>query len=170
MRSSRLHHKKTAPKRGKIYSGGSFGKLKISSLPSLLTKQNRKILVQKILAESQKRTLRREDWSDFLPQVIDFRSLKTFRPLQIQIKPTSVSLYPTALMEKYHLLTDKKLRRTITDIEKMELADVRNEIATIDARSKKADIWQDQSLKLRQELAQIRAEVEALPDVITPSK
>ncbi len=111
-----------------------------------------------------------DDWRELIRRAIDQRTLKTSEAFQEQMESALTSQYPAALMEKYHLLADKKLRRTITAIEKMELADVRNEIATIDARLKKEDIWESQSLKLRQELAQIRTEVEALPDATALSK
>ena len=111
-----------------------------------------------------------EDWNEFIQRAIDQRTLKTSEVFPKQFESLLTSQYPPALMEKYQLLTDKKLRRTITEIEMKELADVRNEIAMIDAQSKKEDIWESQSLKLRQELAQIRAEVEALPEALTSSK
>ncbi len=67
-------------------------------------------------------------------------------------------------MQEYDALTDKKLRRTITPHERIHLQEVRNQIAAIDEQRPKPDNWDIQSQKLRQELAQLRAEVDALPD------
>ena len=77
--------------------------------------------------------------------------------------------YPASLMREYHALTDKKLNRTIIPAESIRLQEIRCAIAEINSRQPRPNTWDIQAQKLREELAQIRAEVEALPDT-TPAR
>ncbi|HLK56966.1 MAG TPA: hypothetical protein VKU00_10395 [Chthonomonadaceae bacterium] len=72
--------------------------------------------------------------------------------------------YPTALLQEYHALTDKKFKSTLTVAEAERLQAIRNEIAELDKQRPRPDTWDRQAEQLRQELAQLRAEIEALPD------
>ena len=85
---------------------------------------------------------------------------------EIPFLPSSTS-YPNPLMREYQALTDIKLRRTITATEAARLEEVRNHIAVIDAQETRPDAWDNQAETLRQELARLRDEVEALPDAFT---
>ncbi len=82
----------------------------------------------------------------------------------------STPRYPATLMQEYHALTDEKLRRTLTAAEAVRLQEIRNEIADIDRQRPKPDTWDIQAQKLRAELAQLRAEVDALPDAQPTSR
>jgi hypothetical protein len=68
-------------------------------------------------------------------------------------------------MQEYHALTDKKLHRTISKKESTRLTEVRSIIERIDAEQNTFDVRDLQAMKLREELSQLRAEVDALPDV-----
>ena len=72
--------------------------------------------------------------------------------------------YPCALEAEYDALIDKKLDRTLTQEEAERLEDVRKVIAEIDRLTLKDDIRLRQLNKIEAELAQLRAELEALPD------
>ena len=76
----------------------------------------------------------------------------------------NVAIYPAPLMREYHALTDKKLDRIITPAGSIRLQEIRCAIAETDAQQPRPDTWDIQAQKLREELAQIRAEVEVLPD------
>lgn len=73
--------------------------------------------------------------------------------------------YPAPLLAEYHALVDKKMRRTITELEAARLQEIREKIDEIDRQRPRPDIWDIQHQKLRDELAQLRAEIEALPDL-----
>ena len=77
----------------------------------------------------------------------------------------NATAYPAPLMQEYHALTDKKLCRAITPAESVRLQEIRCAIAEIDVRQPRPNMYDIQTQRLREELAQIRAEVEALPDM-----
>jgi hypothetical protein len=70
--------------------------------------------------------------------------------------------YPAALEAEYNALIQKKFARTLTEEEALRLQAVRDEMSAIDRNS--PDMRELQAQKLRQELAQIRTELDALPD------
>lgn len=72
-------------------------------------------------------------------------------------------LYPHVLMDEYQELIEKKFRRALTSEESDRLVAVREEINSIDRQRLRPNTWDLQCLKLRKELAQLRAEAEALP-------
>ncbi len=72
--------------------------------------------------------------------------------------------YPAELLAEYDVLVDKKLRRTITLKELTRLQELRYQINAIDRQRPGQDVWDIQAQKLRDEIAQLRSEVEALPD------
>jgi len=72
--------------------------------------------------------------------------------------------YPAVLLEEYRSLVKKELNGTMTLDEAVRYAAVREQINAIDCQRSRPDTWDIQRAKLREELAQIRSEVEALPD------
>jgi predicted DNA-binding antitoxin AbrB/MazE fold protein len=72
--------------------------------------------------------------------------------------------YPAAIEEQYQALTAKELSGTLTPEEACRLQDICNLIAEIDRLTPGADIRVRQAEKLLEEMGQIRAELEALPD------
>jgi hypothetical protein len=74
--------------------------------------------------------------------------------------------YPAALEAEYNALLHKKFARTLTEAEALRLQAVRDEMAAIDRNS--PDIRALQAQKLREELAQLHAELDALPDTSAP--
>ena len=74
--------------------------------------------------------------------------------------------YPAALEAEYNALLHKKFARTLTEAEALRLQAVRDEMAAIDRNF--PDMRALQAQKLREELAQLRAELDALPDTGTP--
>jgi len=75
--------------------------------------------------------------------------------------PGPSSRYPAILEAEYNDLIEKKLNRSLTSAEELRLQGVRDEVITIDRSY--ADVRAIQSHKLSAELAEIRAELEALP-------
>lgn len=70
--------------------------------------------------------------------------------------------YPASLTAEYRILIAKKYRRTLTAEEAVRLQAIRDEINAIDRTRSQPDTWDIQHRKLQLELAQIRAEAEAL--------
>ena len=62
-------------------------------------------------------------------------------------------------------MVDKELSNTLTAAEAARFQEIRDEIDEIDRQRPRPDIWDIQHQKLRDELAQLRAEIEALPDL-----
>jgi hypothetical protein len=75
--------------------------------------------------------------------------------------PGPSSRYPAVLEAEYNCLIEKKLNRTLTSDEALRLQAVRDEISAIDQNY--PDVRAMQAHKLSAELAEIRAELEALP-------
>jgi len=73
------------------------------------------------------------------------------------------SRYPARLMDEYRALIQKKFQRALTAEDATRLQIVREEINAIDRHRPRPDTWDVQHQKLQEELAQIRAEAEALP-------
>ena len=96
--------------------------------------------------------------------------MRTLGMLEDCLPAADTGCYPAALMREYHLLTDKKLRRTLIPAEAARLQEIRDEIAAIDSRCSTPDTWDIQAQHLREELARLRAEVEALPDALPVPK
>jgi len=76
--------------------------------------------------------------------------------------------YPAALEAEYNALLHKKFARTLTAEEALRLQAVRDEMSAIDRNY--PDIRALQAQKLSEELAQIRAELDALPDASAPQQ
>ena len=72
--------------------------------------------------------------------------------------------YPSRLEAEYDVLIVKKLNRTLTEAEACRLQDIRNVIAEIDRLTLTDDIRVQRLDQIEAELAQLRAEIEALPD------
>lgn len=72
--------------------------------------------------------------------------------------------YPATLMAEYRTLVKKKLDRTLTREEADRFQAIQEQIVALDNQRPRPDTWDSQAQILREELAQIRAEVEALPD------
>lgn len=117
--------------------------------------------VSGVLRDSRRTTLRLAE-AHYLMRLLT--PISSITPLGKHGSAPNTGRYPAPLMQEYDALTDKKLRRTITPHERIHLQEVRNQIAAIDEQRPKPDNWDIQSQKLRQELAQLRAEVDALPD------
>lgn len=113
-------------------------------------------------------TLRLEDAHYLMRLVTTVAPVSSIKTPVIQQSAPNAGAYPPPLMGEYDRLTDKKLHRTITPDERTRLQEVRNQIAAIDEQRSRPDTWDFQAQKLRQELALLRAEVEALPDA-TPT-
>ncbi len=80
---------------------------------------------------------------------------------------TSAGRYPAALEAAYDTLIQKKLAGTLTSEETLRLQAAREEISAIDQTY--PDIRAQQAHKLSEELAQIRAELQALPPICQPT-
>jgi hypothetical protein len=127
-------------------------------------------VVGEVLSDSRKTTLRPED-ANYLVRLVTAVTPISATKAPAKSSPTfGADRYPVPLMREYHALVDKKLHRTITSVERTRLQEVRNQIAAIDGQRPIPDIWDIQAQKLRQELAEIRAEVEALPDAVPTVK
>jgi hypothetical protein len=74
--------------------------------------------------------------------------------------------YPAAVEAEYNTLLQKKFARTLTAEEALRLQAVRDEMSAIDRNA--PDMQALQAQKLREELAHIRAELDALPDAGAP--
>lgn len=87
--------------------------------------------------------------------------------VELIVTDSSVELfrrYPSALEAEYDALIEKKLNRTLTTVEACRLQDVRNVIAEIDRLTLTNDIRTERLNHIETELAEIRAEIDALPD------
>jgi hypothetical protein len=71
-------------------------------------------------------------------------------------------LYPAALMDEYQALIERKFRRAHTPEDVARLQAVREEINAVDRQRSRPDTWDMQHQRIQEELAQIRAEAEAL--------
>lgn len=76
------------------------------------------------------------------------------------------SRYPAVLEAEYNALLHKKFARTLTEEEALRLQAVRDEMSAIDHNY--LDMRALQAQKLSEELAQIRAELDVLPDAGAP--
>jgi hypothetical protein len=74
--------------------------------------------------------------------------------------------YPAAVEAEYNTLIHKKFARTLTAEEAQRLQAVRDEMGAIDRNA--PDIRALQAQKLGEELAHIRAELDALPEGSAP--
>ena len=72
--------------------------------------------------------------------------------------------YPSALEAEYHSLVDKELHGTLTEEEASRLQDICNVIAEIDRLTLSNDVRTQGLNRIEAELAEIRKEIEALPD------
>ncbi len=72
--------------------------------------------------------------------------------------------YPAALMGEYRALAKKELNGTMTQEEASRFMEIQQQINTIDRQRPRPDIWDIQQGIIREELAQIRAEIEMLPN------
>jgi hypothetical protein len=72
--------------------------------------------------------------------------------------------YPSALEAEYDALIEKKLDRTLTSEEACRLQDIRNVFAELDRLNLGDDIRVKQLDKIEAEIAQLRTEIQALPD------
>lgn len=72
--------------------------------------------------------------------------------------------YPSVLEAEYHTLVDKELHGTLTAEETCRLQDICNVIAEIDRLTLSDDIRTQRLRQVEDELAEIRKEIEALPD------
>jgi hypothetical protein len=85
-------------------------------------------------------------------------------PVNEQTAPATENRYPQPLREEYESLIHKKLHRTITAEEAARLEAVRAEINRIDRQSESWSQWERRAAKLDRELAELRQELESLPD------
>jgi len=72
--------------------------------------------------------------------------------------------YPSALEAEYDALTDKELHSTLTKVEALRLQDICSVIAEIDRLTLSDDVRSQRLEQVEAELAQLRTEIEALPD------
>lgn len=77
---------------------------------------------------------------------------------------TTLRRYPSILEAEYNVLIDKELHGTLTEVETVRLQDICNIIAEIDRLTLTDDIRMQRLDQIEAELAQLRAEIEALPD------
>jgi hypothetical protein len=77
---------------------------------------------------------------------------------------TTSRRYPTILESEYDKLIEKKLDRTLTAADACRLQEIRNVIAEIDRLTLADDIRVQRLNQIDAELAQLREEIEALPD------
>ena len=75
--------------------------------------------------------------------------------------------YPAALEAEYQALIDKELHRTLTEDEARRLQEVCNVIADIDSQTLTNDIRMQRLEEMEAKLADIRAQIDALPDAET---
>ena len=167
---NQFRHRKTAPQRGAKHVSRT-GKImalvavSTSKRPAAVIRRSQYLTVlSRVVANSRKTTLRLED-AHYLMRLITAMApiSATKTPIKSPLD-SAFGSYPALLIREYDALTDKKLRRTITPSERTRLQEVRDEIAAIDEQRLRPDTWDVQAQKLRQELAQLRAEVDALPD------
>lgn len=86
------------------------------------------------------------------------------REVRNTLPVTDEDRYPQALRTEYQDLIVKKLHRTLTQEDAIRLDRVRYEINQLDRQSASWTIQKEQAAFIDQELAEIRAELEALPD------
>lgn len=72
--------------------------------------------------------------------------------------------YPSTLEAEYDALVDKELHGTLTNAETLRLQDICNVIAEIDRLTLSNDIRNQRLNQVNADLAQLRAEIEALPE------
>ena len=72
--------------------------------------------------------------------------------------------YPSALEVEYDALIDKELHCTLTQAEALRLQDICTVIAEIDRLTRSDDVRSRRLEQVEAELAQLRTEIEALPD------
>ena len=73
--------------------------------------------------------------------------------------------YPSALEAEYDALVDKELHGTLTNAETLRLQDICRVIAEIDRLTLSDDIRNRGLDQVEADLARLRTEIEALPDV-----
>lgn len=73
-------------------------------------------------------------------------------------------LYPSVLEAEYDALIDKELHCILTEAETLRLQDICHVIAEIDRLTLSNDIRIQRLDQVEADLAQLRAEIEALPD------
>ena len=71
--------------------------------------------------------------------------------------------YPSVLEAEYDALIEKKLNRTLTTAEACRLQDAHNVIAEIDRLTLSNDVRTERLNQIETELAEVRAEIDALP-------
>jgi len=78
--------------------------------------------------------------------------------------PAANDRYPQTLREEYKALIQQKLRRSLTAEGAARLETVRNEINQLDRQAETWSAWENRAREMEQELADVRRELEALPD------
>jgi hypothetical protein len=72
--------------------------------------------------------------------------------------------YPEALNDEYNALIQTQWQRALTAQEAARLEELKAEMNALDAASYPDSIWERPLTRIREQLAEIRREVEALPD------
>jgi hypothetical protein len=75
-----------------------------------------------------------------------------------------LSCYPVALIDEYRTLVKMELNGSLTPNEASRIQSVREQINAIDRQRPRPDAWDIQRAKLQEELAQLRAEIDELPE------
>lgn len=75
-----------------------------------------------------------------------------------------LSRYPEALNVEYNSLIKAQWQRALTEEKQSRLADIKAEMDAIDSVSEESLLFERQIAKIREQLANIRREAEALPD------
>jgi hypothetical protein len=71
------------------------------------------------------------------------------------------SRYPNDILQEYRTLTAKRRNASLTSEEAEQLEEVKAQINAIDAARPRPDVWDKQSERLRQEMAEIREQIRA---------
>lgn len=82
----------------------------------------------------------------------------------VAASPVMQKRYSPILREEYKTLILKKMHRTLTATEAARLASVREQINQADRQSESWSAWEHRAEAVEQELADLRQELEALPD------
>jgi hypothetical protein len=120
------------------------------------------------LAESPEGVERANVMVTFLPDVNAGR-IKSVRkdrnsPVQGEAALMEGERYPKALQDEYEALIRKKLHRIMTPEEEVRLENVRTEINRRDRQSHSWSVWEQRAAEIDGDIADLRRELEALPD------
>lgn len=85
-------------------------------------------------------------------------------PVREKSEPVAENRTPQMLREEYKALIHKKLHRTLSEKDAARLEAVRAEINQLDLQSESWMHWEQRASEVDREIADLRRELEALPD------